>query len=130
MVLLGISGSLTPNPRTLAVVRLVLDQATAAADVETWLLGLRQLDIAFCDGRNPADYAGDTGWAIETITVPGAIYARNARFAGGVLVDEAVRQNRRRLAGDIVRLWRTTQTQGSATGPAYPTIHRCPTERV
>lgn len=192
MKLLGISGSLTAGSRTNEVVRLVLDQAVATEpEVEPELLDLRAYEIAFCDGRNPADYTGDTRTVIDMVatadayvvgspsyrgsytgalknlfdllpndapqgkvagivltagsdhhflaiehqlrpllsffhmhTVPGAVYAQNVHFGDGRLVDETVLANCRRLAGDIVRLWRATQDVGS--GPDYPTIHRKP----
>ena len=192
MKLLGISSSLTPNSRTHEVVRLVLDRAAAFDPaVETELLDLRAYDIAFCDGRDPADYTGDTRTVIDLVaaadayivgtpsyrgsytgalknlfdlvpndaphgkvagivltagsdhhflaiehqlrpllsffqmqTVPGAVYAQNAHFAEGRLADETVLANCRRLAEDVVRLWRATWDAGS--GPAYPTIQRRP----
>lgn len=192
MKLLGISGSLTPSSRTVEVIRLVLDHAVAIdPTVEAELLDLRQYGVVFCDGRNPADYDGDTRIVIDKIaeadayvvgspayrasytgalknlfdlvpndapfgkvagivltagsdhhflavehqlrpllsffqmqTVPGAVYAQNAHFQDGRLVDEGVREQCRRLAEGIVGLWRATRAE--LVGPAYPTIQRVP----
>jgi MsuE subfamily FMN reductase len=196
MKLLGISGSLTPTSRTTEVIRLVLDQAVAFdPEVEAELLDLRAYDVAWCDGRNPADYTGDTRVVIDMVaaadayvvgspmyrgsytgvfknlfdlvpndaphgkaagivatggsdhhflaiehqlrpllsffqmpTVPGGVYAQNAHFVNGRLVDETVLGNVRRLAEETVRLWRATS--GAGGGPAYPTILRKPGEEV
>lgn len=56
-------------------------------------------------------------------TVPGAVYAHNAHFRDGILVDEGVRASCRRLAEDIIRLGRATETE-VGSGPAYPAIQR------
>lgn len=191
MKLLGISGSLTPTSRTNEVIRLVLDQAVACdAAVEAELLDLRSYQVAFCDGRNPDDYTGDTRVVIDKVaeadayvvgspayrgsytgalknlfdlvpnatphgkvagivltagsdhhflavehqvrpllsffqmhTIPGAVYAQNAHFQDGKLVDEGVRESCRHLAESIVRLYRATRAEVGA-GPSYPIIQR------
>lgn len=56
-------------------------------------------------------------------TVPGAVYAQNAHFRDGALVDEGVRLSCRRLAEDIVRLSRATRSE-IGSGLAYPVIQR------
>lgn len=189
MRLLGINGSLTPSSRTADVVRLVLAAAETDPEVETELLDLRDYDVAFCDGRDPAAYTGDTRTVIDRVaaadayvvgtpayrgsytgalknlfdlvpndaprgkvagivltagsdhhflavehqlrpllsffqvyTVPGAVYAQNAHFRDGQLVDETVREACRTVAAGIVRLWRATATE--ADGLVYPAIRR------
>jgi len=194
MKLLAISGSLTRSSRTAGVLRLVLEEAVAYdAAVEATLLDLRAYDVVFCDGRNPADYTGDTRTVIDLVaaadayvvgsplyrgsytgalknlfdlvpndaphgkvagivvtggsdhhflaiehqmrpllsffqaqTVPGAVYAQNAHFQEGQLVDKAVRDACRRLGTDIVQLWRALRP--GAVGPHYPAIRRKPGE--
>jgi MsuE subfamily FMN reductase len=191
MKLLGISGSLTPTSRTSEVVRLVLDEAVAFdSTVEAELLDLRSYQVAFCDGRNPDEYTGDTRRVIDKVaeadayvigspayrgsytgalknlfdlvpnaaphgkvagivltagsdhhflavehqfrpllsffqvhTVPGAVYAQNAHFRDGALVDEGVRASCRRLGEDIAKLSRATRSE-IGSGPAYPVIQR------
>ncbi len=191
MKLLGISGSLTRASRTAEVVRLVLEGARRTdTGVETELLDLRDYDVAFCDGRDPALYTGDTRKAIDLVaaadayvvgtpsyrgsytgalknlfdlvpndaprgkvagfvltagsdhhflaiehqlrpllsffqvqTVPGAVYAQNAHFADGELVDPGVRQQCLDLGEAITGLWRARLPRTTG-GPAYPVISR------
>ncbi len=194
MKLLGLSGSLTRSSRTNEVLRLVL-QAAASYDptVNAELLDLRQYHVAFCDGRNPADYEGDTRAVIDKVAaadayvvgspmyrgsytgalknlfdlvpndaphgkvaglvatggsdhhflalehqlrpllaffqmhvVPGAVYAQNAHFEDGRLVDATVLEGCRRLGEGIVRVWQALRTTG--VGPGYPAIRRKPGE--
>ncbi len=83
MKLLGISGSLTAGSRTNEVVRLVLDQAAAAEpEVEPELLDPRAYNIAFCDGRNPADYTGDTRTVIDMVAAADAYVVGSPSYRG------------------------------------------------
>lgn len=83
MKLLGINGSLTPVSRTGEVVRLVLDQAAAAdPEVEPELLDLRTYDIAFCDGRAPSAYTGDTRTVIDKIAAADAYVVGSPSYRG------------------------------------------------
>lgn len=61
-------------------------------------------------------------------TVPGAVYAQNAHFQDGRLVDDKIRDDCRQLGEGIVRLWRATR--GEDAGPAYPVIQRKPSDGV
>lgn len=190
MRLLGISGSLTPTSRTVDVVLRVLDEAARIdPEVEPELLDLRDYEVAFCDGRPPAGYTGDTRLVIDQIraadayvvgtpayrgsytgalknlfdlvpndaprgkvagivltagsdhhflavehqlrpllsffqmhTVPGAVYAQNAHFRDGALVDETVFASCQEVAAGIVQLWRITSPE--PLGLISPSIRR------
>lgn len=83
MKLLGISGSLTPTSRTVEVVRLVLDGARRAdPEVEPEVLDLRAYDMAFCDGRDPAGYTGDTRAVIDLIAAADAYVVGTPSYRG------------------------------------------------
>lgn len=72
--LLGINGSITPNSRTGAVLETILEAAAKAyPEIETELLELGQYDIAFCDGRDPGAYTGDTKAVIEKVVAADAL---------------------------------------------------------
>ena len=72
--LLGINGSITPNSRTGAVLETILEAAAKAyPEIETELLELGQYDIAFCDGRDPGVYTGDTKAVIEKVVAADAL---------------------------------------------------------
>lgn len=67
MKLLGISGTII-GAKTSIVVQKVLDVVKAShPDYEVELLDLRDYDIQFCDGRNPANYNDDTRKVIEKV---------------------------------------------------------------
>ncbi len=83
MKLLGISGSLTPTSRTVEVVRLVLEGARRTdPEVETELLDLRDYDVAFCDGRDPATYTGDTRTVIDLVAEADAYVIGTPSYRG------------------------------------------------
>jgi MsuE subfamily FMN reductase len=82
MRLLGINGSLTPSSRTREVVRLVLDQAATDPAVEPELLDLGAYDIAFCDGRDPSAYTGDTRTVIDKIAAADAYVVGTPSYRG------------------------------------------------
>lgn len=82
MKLLGINGSLTPSSRTVEVVRLVLDRAATDPVVEPELLDLRNYDIAFCDGRDPDAYTGDTRTVIDKIAAADAYVVGTPSYRG------------------------------------------------
>lgn len=82
MKLLGISGSLTPSSRTHEVLRIVLEAAAAEPGVETELLDLREYSVDFCDGRDPATYAGDTRTVIDKIAAADAYVVGSPMYRG------------------------------------------------
>ncbi|MET3508202.1 NADPH-dependent FMN reductase [Halalkalibacter oceani] len=68
MKLLGISGTLI-GEKTATVVKKLLEEAQKIQpDVEVELLDLRDYDVQFCDGRDPATYCGDTKKVIEIVS--------------------------------------------------------------
>ncbi len=67
MKLLGISGTII-GVKTSAVVQKVLEEVKKHhPNVEIELLDLREYDVQFCDGRNPAAYTGDTKKVLDII---------------------------------------------------------------
>lgn len=64
VTLLGICGSVAKSRRTRALIDLALETAAVEPDVSVDLIDLSERDLVFCDGRPPADYAGDTARAI------------------------------------------------------------------
>ncbi len=84
MKLLGVSGTLIGS-KTLAVVKRVLYEANALdPTLETELLDLKQLDLPFCDGRNPADYTGDAAKAIKLVTEADMLVIGTPVFQGSI----------------------------------------------
>jgi FMN reductase/FAD reductase [NAD(P)H] len=67
MKLLGISGTIVGSKTAALVERVLSEVARREPDVKTELLDLRQYDVQFCDGRDPAAYTGDTAKVIEKI---------------------------------------------------------------
>jgi len=66
--LLGISGTIL-GAKTAILVQNVLNEVKKNhPDVEVELLDLREYDLQFCDGRDPADYNEDTRKVIEAVT--------------------------------------------------------------
>lgn len=67
MKLLGISGTITGS-KTKVVVQKVLDEVKQQyPDVQVEMLDLKQYDVQFCDGRDPATYTGDTKKVIDLV---------------------------------------------------------------
>lgn len=67
MKLLGISGTIVGS-KTVIAVNHVLDLVKQRhPDVEVELLDMKQYDVQFCDGRNPATYEGDTKTVIDKV---------------------------------------------------------------
>lgn len=84
MKLLGVSGTLIGS-KTLAVVKRVLYEANALdPTLETELLDLKQLDLPFCDGRNPADYTGDAAKVIKLVTEADMLVIGTPVFQGSI----------------------------------------------
>lgn len=67
MKLLGISGTIVGSKTAIAVNHVLERVKQRHPDVETELLDMKQYDVQFCDGRNPADYAGDTKTVIDKV---------------------------------------------------------------
>ncbi|MCP3031793.1 NAD(P)H-dependent oxidoreductase [Halobacillus sp. A1] len=68
MKLLGISGSVTLSSKTWAAVNKAVEAAAQAdPQLETEVVHLGDFDTVLCDGRNPADYEGETKKIIDLI---------------------------------------------------------------
>lgn len=67
MKLLGISGTII-GAKTCILVKKVLEEAKMRhPEIETELLDLREHNVQFCDGRDPATYNEDTRKALEMV---------------------------------------------------------------
>jgi len=65
--LLGISGTIVGS-KTKTAVQAVLDKVKEAyPEVEVELLDMKDYQVQFCDGRDPADYDGDTRTVIDKV---------------------------------------------------------------
>lgn len=65
--IVGISGSLSKGSRTSIVIQQVLDAIAKVEGVTTELLEIHQLDLVFCDGRQPDKYEGETRRIIDLV---------------------------------------------------------------
>jgi MsuE subfamily FMN reductase len=68
--ILGVAGSPLSPSRTLALVKKATEYAGAAnvgAEIETTVINLCDLDVQFCDGRDPSAYDGDTDYLINQV---------------------------------------------------------------
>lgn len=65
--MLGISGTIVGS-KTKTAVQAVLDKVKEAyPEVEVELLDMKDYQVQFCDGRDPADYDGDTRTVIDKV---------------------------------------------------------------
>lgn len=67
MKLLGIAGTIIGSKTATAVQQVLQHIKQNHPGIETEMLDLKQYDVQFCDGRNPADYTGDTKTVIDKI---------------------------------------------------------------
>ncbi|MCM3791040.1 NAD(P)H-dependent oxidoreductase [Domibacillus indicus] len=68
MKLLGISGTITGSKTRVVIQKMLEDIKCSHPEVDIELLDLKAYDLQFCDGRNPADYTGDTKKVIEMVS--------------------------------------------------------------
>lgn len=68
MKLLGISGTVTGSKTLLVVNQVLAEVKKLAPEIETECLNLKEYDVQFCDGRDPAAYNDDTRAVIEKVT--------------------------------------------------------------
>jgi FAD reductase [NAD(P)H] len=84
MKLLGVSGTIIGS-KTLVVVKKVLEQVKRLdSSIETEILDLKQYDLQFCDGRNPAGYNDDTQKAIALMSTADAYLIATPIFGGSM----------------------------------------------
>ncbi|WHZ05201.1 NAD(P)H-dependent oxidoreductase [Neobacillus sp. YX16] len=67
MKLLGISGTIIGEKTSIVVQKVLEGVKKHHPNVEIELLDLREYDVQFCDGRNPATYTGDTKKVLDII---------------------------------------------------------------
>ena len=85
MKLLGLSGSPSrnTNSRTLGAVNLVMEFAREQdSSLQAETLNIRDLDIEFCDGRDPSLYEGETKSLIEKIVGADALVLGTPVYRG------------------------------------------------
>lgn len=74
MKLIGLSGSPTERSKTLLAIEVAVEHvADAYPSVETEIVNVRDYDVQFCDGRDPAEYEGDTRRVIDKIVEADAL---------------------------------------------------------
>ena len=84
MKLLGVSGSPSVASKTLTAVALAVEHARASyPDVSAEVLNLRDHDVQFSDGRDPATYEGDTRTVIDTVLAADALVVGTPMYRGG-----------------------------------------------
>ncbi len=83
MKILGLSGSMTPHSKTMITIEKALQFAEgAASNVTTELITLGDLELQFCDGRDPSLYGGDTGDLIRKIREADALIVGTPIYRG------------------------------------------------
>lgn len=83
MELLGISGSPTSPSKTLIAVHQAIDYARAADPaVAADVLNVRDHDMQFCDGRDPALYEGPTRAVIDLVVRADALIIGTPMYRG------------------------------------------------
>jgi MsuE subfamily FMN reductase len=84
MKLLGISGSPSTPSKTLLLVEAVVGHARGSGpDVDASVLNLRDRDVILSDGRDPADYTGDTRAVIDEVVAADALVIGTPMYRGG-----------------------------------------------
>jgi FMN reductase/FAD reductase [NAD(P)H] len=67
MKLLGISGTIIGAKTSIVVQKVLKEVKKHHPNVEIELMDLREYDVQFCDGRDPAAYTGDTKKVLDII---------------------------------------------------------------
>ena len=83
MELLAISGSPSAPSKTVIALDVALRRAAEHDGVTTSLMALRDHDLVFCDGRDPAKYTGDTRSAIDRVVSADALLLGTPMYRGG-----------------------------------------------
>ncbi|WP_226367731.1 NADPH-dependent FMN reductase [Pseudonocardia sp. ICBG162] len=82
MDLLAISGSPSDPSKTALLLELAVARAAAHDGVSAELLALRDHDVVFSDGRDPADYTGDTRAVIDRVVAADALVVGTPMYRG------------------------------------------------
>lgn len=83
MKILGISGSPSSASKTLLAVEIAIEHARSYPDVDAEVLNLRDHDVVFSDGRDPATYEGDTRAVIDRVVAADALIVGTPMYRGG-----------------------------------------------
>lgn len=84
MKLLGISGSPSTPSKTLLVVEAVVGHARSShPGTDASVINLRDRDVILSDGRDPADYEGDTRAVIDEVIAADALVVGTPMYRGG-----------------------------------------------
>lgn len=83
MQLLAVSGSPSSPSKTVLALEVALRRAAEHDGVQGDLLDLRKHELVFCDGRDPADYDGDTRAAIDRMVAADALLVGTPMYRGG-----------------------------------------------
>ncbi|MBW0101833.1 NADPH-dependent FMN reductase [Pseudonocardia sp. KRD291] len=83
MKVLGISGSPSVASKTLMAVQIAVEHAGSYPDVSAEVLNLRDHDVVFSDGRDPAAYEGDTRAVIDRVVAADALIVGTPMYRGG-----------------------------------------------
>ncbi len=83
MLLIGLSGSPTARSKTLLAVERAVEFAEEAyPELATAIINIRDYDMQFCDGRDPALYEGDTRAIIDKIVAADALLVGTPMYRG------------------------------------------------
>lgn len=83
MKLLAISGSPSSPSKTVLALSVALARGAEHDDVHTDLLDLREQELVFSDGRDPADYTGASRRAINEVVAADALLVGTPMYRGG-----------------------------------------------
>lgn len=84
MKLLGVSGSPSTPSKTLLAVEAVVGHARWAYPcIDAGVINLRDRDVVLSDGRDPADYVGDTRAVIDEVVAADALVVGTPMYRGG-----------------------------------------------
>ena len=83
MELLAISGSPSSPSKTVLALSVALARGGEHDDVHTDLLDLREQELVFSDGRDPAEYTGATRDAIDRVVAADALLVGTPMYRGG-----------------------------------------------
>jgi FAD reductase [NAD(P)H] len=84
MKLLGISGTITGSKTKIVVEKVLEEVKKNHPEVEVELLDLKQLEVQFCDGRNPSTYTGDTKKVIDLVSTADFYIIGTPIFQGSI----------------------------------------------
>ncbi|MCD2195243.1 NAD(P)H-dependent oxidoreductase [Actinomycetospora endophytica] len=83
MDLLAVSGSPSSPSKTVLALDVASRRAAEHDDVHVDLLDLREQELVFSDGRDPADYTGTTRDAIDRVVAADALLVGTPMYRGG-----------------------------------------------